>query len=210
VFYRKNPDHARLFTFKAIVSAVAALAVGLSVFLAYTNFKYAGTLAEARAQVVDKVLEAKAANARTARALLTAAEATSNAKHASKIASIEADKARALRVQLQAIRQAGPTGSTTDTAIAEADAWKSAFEHQLVATAHLQVAVDTLTNALNNERAASAKLQAASTRLVTATKRSFWSRFIPKLAINATVGVDPLQPEQGIKKVVGIGGSWVL
>ena len=95
-----------------------------------------------------------------------------------------------------------------DIAILESEAWESAYNEQVQASVKLRVVNAGLTKALEDERAASLKLQESSGKLVKASKRSFWDRFAPKVAINATVGVDPLQPEQGVKKVVGVGLSW--
>lgn len=210
-----------LLTFKII----AALAVLLSGFLMYSNWKYSGKLAQARAVTQLAIDEAKAANAASERAELVAEEAQVAADRAHWEAATHAEDAKAARAKLAAIRAAIPTGATTlDTlaariaasresttvALQEAYSWQLAYESQLEATARLQAAVDTLAPALQAERAASQKLQGGAQTLVDATGDSFWKRLVPKLSINATVGVDPLKPQEGIKKVVGIGGSWEL
>jgi hypothetical protein len=202
-----------------IIPAVAIIAVILAVTLAYSNWQYAGQLAEARAQVEDKIEEAKAASAESERALILAAEETARADSAEQAAEEHAARARAMKDQRTQIASKVPADSIEmlaqliderNIAVVEAASWEAAYEDEKRATASLRIANDTLTKALKNERAASGKLQGASQKLVDASKRSFWDRFAPKASINVTVGVEPLQPEQGVKKVVGVGLSWAL
>ena len=202
-----------------ILPAVAALAILLSVWLAYANFQYAGKLAEARALVTEKISIAKGATARSQLALLAAAEDSARADSAIRAAEAYAARARALKTQLAQVRtqEAADTAALLakvlderDLAVLESASWQSAFEEQVKATAALEAANGKLKVALNEQIAATEGLQGSAGKLVDATQRKFWDRFVPKLAINATIGVDPLQPEQGIKKVVGIGASWTL
>lgn len=202
-----------------VIAAVAVLAVGLNVLLAYTNFKYSGKLAEARALVQSHILEAKAASAASARALIAANEANSSAKQASKQAAAHAERARALRAQLAQVRAVSKTDApldsiaarivaardSFDTVDAEASEWKSAFESQLEATAKLQLAVDTLSSALQAERASNVKLQGSAGNLAKASRRGFWERFVPKVGVGAAAGVNPQGKPDA---VVGVTLSW--
>lgn len=202
-----------------ILLIVTVVSVLLGAWLAYSNFKYAGKLAEARAEAQSYSKEAKAASAASGLALVAAAEDSARADKAEQAAQAHAARARALQAQLAMAKTAATPDTAAiiaqalderDLAVQAGEAWMNAFVEQEKATASLQSANHKLTVALESERAASGKLQGATDKLVKASKRSFWDRFAPKLSINATVGVDPLHPEQGIKKVVGIGGSWSL
>jgi crotonobetainyl-CoA:carnitine CoA-transferase CaiB-like acyl-CoA transferase len=202
-----------------IFPSIAVLAVLLSVFLARANFQYAGKLAAARALVQLHVDVSKSVDAASARAQIIAAAETQRADSAESVAKTAAARARALQAQLKAIQTSTPADTAAlvakvlderDVAVQAGEAWMEAFEQEAVAAASLRIAVDTLSSALVNERAASANLRQSADKLVLATKPGFWGRFVPKVALNATVGIDPTQPEQGVKKVVGLGLSWPL
>ena len=208
--------------FKSIVSAVAVIAVLAAGFLAYSNWKYSGRLAEQRALVQSYAAEAKQANADAARAEISAKESNAAAAKQTEVASAHAAKAREAEAKLAAIRALVPAGPTTlDTlaahiaaaresttvALEAAVSWRQAYEAQLQATAKLQQAVDTLGPALDAAVAASSKLQSASTDLAAATGGSFWKRLVPHASLNVTAGVNP----QGKPDVVaGVGLGWDL
>lgn len=211
-----------MLTFRVIITAVAVIAVLAAGFLAYSNWKYSGALAEARAQVHDKIAEAQAANAASALAEVAAKDAQDKATAAQTVAAQHAAKARELQAQLAAIHAAIPSNGTPvdtltatiaaarearDVAVQAGDSWRQAYESQLSATASLQVAVDTLTPALAREKAASAALQAASGHLANATGPSFWKRLVPRISIGVSAGVNPQgRPDA----VAGVSLGWPL
>lgn len=156
------------------------LAVGLSIFFGCLNHKQAVEVIEARAQVQLEIKRSKAAEARAELAEIAAA------RHVAKKDTI------VIRAQAHA---------------AKGD-YKQAYEEQKKATAELEAAVDTLAPALKDARSQLRNLGDASQGLVNKTKPSFWKSLTPKFGVQATVGIDPLKPQDGVKHIVGIGAQW--
>ena len=190
--------------FKSIVSAVAVVAVLAAGFLAYSNWKYSGRLAEQRALVQSYAAEAKQANAAAARLEIAAQESHAVAVKQTEVAAKHAARAHAAEAKLAA--SSTPHDSLA-AALNAADSWHQAYSSQLKATAKLQQSYDLLHDGLQKVGDASAKLQSASTDLADATGGSFWKRLVPHASLNVTAGVNP----QGKPDVVaGIGLGWDL
>lgn len=178
---------------KSILAVITGVAVVAALFLARSNWQYAGRLAHERTVTKLAIEEAKAANAAAARAELAAQEAQKRADKQTAVAKAHADRARAAES-----RHDAPSAATS---------WRQAYESQLQATANLQAAVDTLVPALAKAKAASAKLQGSSQKLVDATAPSFWKRLLPHASLSVTAGVNPQgRPDA----VAGVGLSWNL
>lgn len=88
-----------------------------------------------------------------------------------------------------------PVIDTLSAALAAADStaehYQTAFEDQKRATAYLQAAYDTTRSALDSVSADARRLASQSQKLVNASKRSFFSRFIPEIGFGGAVGLDP-------------------
>lgn len=154
--------------------------MGLSLFFGCLSHKQAVEVIEARAVVQLEIKRAKAAEARAELAEIAAAA------HVAKKDTI------VIRAKAHA---------------AKGD-YKQAYEEQKKATAELEAAVDTLAPALKGAREQLRNLGDASQGLVDKTKPSFWKSLVPKVGAQVTVGIDPLKPQEGLKKIVGVGVHW--
>jgi hypothetical protein len=184
-----------------------ALAVGS--FLWYQH-RHAGELEQARTEVAVANHQADLAIDIMSRAISYADSVQALADSAEARANLAAAKQRAQAPRVAAIVAAAP--DTCQPAIqalqgqlassqAESESWHDAYDEQKAATARLEAAAGPLVDASQAQTDASQHLSKAS-------KPSFLGRLVPKVGVNATIGVDPLQPEEGIKKVVGVGVSW--
>lgn len=194
-----------MFSFRTVVSAVAAAGLLLSGLLAYTNHKYAGELSAARQEVQYHVKAAMRAEGHAARAELAAEEMKAEAAAADQRAQVHATRAKQLAAQLAVTK--ATTHDSLVNVTEQAQSWKNAYEEQIKATASLTHAVDTTQSALKDVREASTALRGSATKLVAASHRSFWSRLVPDVGVGAAAGINP----QGKPDVVaGVTLSWPL
>ena len=126
------------------------------------------------------------------RAEATAARRVAQAPAVAKIVAAAPDTCAPVIAALEGAR---------DLAVETADAWKQAYDSTAAAAARLKAAGEVVVPAVQAQTE-------VSEHLADASRPGFFARLVPKVGVNATIGVDPLKPEEGVKKVVGVGVSW--
>jgi hypothetical protein len=180
--------------FSAVVTAVLAVLAGT-----FFQIKHDRDLAVARA-------ETQAARKTAALAVDVMTVALDYAEiQTAKADAAEAKAARHIVLARVPLPQLPDTCAPAVIALAQAD---SAYESEHQAAQELRSGLDTVVTAAVPLVAATEHLSDAAESLVKASKPSWLARLKPDVSITATVGIDPLHPEQGIKKVVGVGFGW--
>lgn len=209
----------RLKQFAGPVVAIAAIVYGF-----IRDFQYNQDLSQALGALhyAQQTAEQERANAKAVFVLATryATEADSLEKAAKKSenrarhaegqlaqANTTADKLTAEAPDTCAIYLSAVV-KARDIAVETADEWQDSYEQEKAAAGKLRARGDSLEQSNTSLVKVVGSLGDASKTVLKKQRRSFFAALTPDFGVHATVGIDPLKPEDGIKKVVGIGAHW--